>query len=89
MDALKSGQERMKGVVNARRFDHERTKVWWTHESLMDARMVWWTHENLLMNARKSGEQTKVWWTHESLDMNARKVCWTHESLGMNVRKSG
>ena len=71
---------------NAQKSEQERTKVWWTHESLD-------------MNARKSAhERTKVWtWTHESLHMNARKsahertkVCtWTHESLHMNARKSG
>ena len=33
---------------DARKSEHERTKDWWTHESLD-------------MNARKSGERTKVW----------------------------
>ena len=88
--------------MNARK-SGERTKVWWTHESLSNARKsghertkVWtWTHESLV-NARKSGhKRTKVWWTHESL-VNARKSVertkvwtWTHESLDMNARKSG
>ena len=86
--------------MNARKSGHERTKVWWTRESLMNARKsvertkIWWTHESL-MNARKSGERTKVCtWTRESL-VNARKsghertkVWWTHESL-VNARKSG
>ena len=66
---------------NARKSEHERTKVCRTHESLdMNAKKsenertkVWLTHESLDMNARKSEhERTKVWWTHESLDMNAR-----------------
>ena len=34
MIALKSGHERMKSLVNAQKVDHERTKVWWTLESL-------------------------------------------------------
>ena len=46
---------------NARKSEHERTKVCRTHESLD-------------MNARKSDhERTKVCRTHESLEMNARK----------------
>ena len=44
----KSGYERPKGLLNARKSGHERTKVLSTHE-------------NLDMNARKSGEPTKVW----------------------------
>ena len=54
--------------MNARWSGHERTKFWWTHESLVNARWsghertkFCWTHKSLV-NARWSGhERTKVW----------------------------
>ena len=71
---------------NARKSEHERTKVCRTHESLD-------------MNARKSEhERTKVCRTHEILDMNAQKsghertnfsafmIRLSYESLDMNAR---
>ena len=48
-------------LVNAWKPEYERTKAWWPHESLL--------------NARKSRERTKVLtWTHKSLDINTFRL---------------